>query len=80
MPKSDGLSLHDCLEKEVDAKYFVDWQARKGKQIYIKGDEITPCSLIEVRTDKGDAERKQNKAISGDIHGRFFVSSVSVYA
>ena len=65
MPKSDGLSLHDCLEKEVDTKYFVNWQARKGKQIYLKGDEITPCSLIEVRTDKGDAERKQNKAIFG---------------
>ena len=65
MPKNDGLSLYDCLEKEVDAKYFVNWQARKGKLIYHRGDEITPCSLIEVRTDKGDAERKQNKAIFG---------------
>ena len=44
-PKNLWFELYDILEPEVDQKYFIDWQNRKGKQINLTGYEETPVSV-----------------------------------
>ena len=43
----------------------MDWQAKKGKQIILSGNEKTPCPLVEVRSEKGKLQREQNKLLFG---------------
>lgn len=64
-PKNLWFELYDILEREVEEKYFIDWQARKGKKIRIIGNEKTPATLTEIRTDAGNQERLKNKALLG---------------
>lgn len=70
-PTSLGLLLDDILEKNVDERYFVDRQNRKGKMIHLTGEEQPPAVLKEVRTELGKAERKRNQFLLGiDRHSR----------
>ncbi len=64
-PKDANVGIKDILEIEVDEKYFVDWQARKGKQIVLSGQEQIPCPIVETRSAIGEAQRAKNKQLFG---------------
>ena len=64
-PIGKGISLKDTLEGQIDEKYFIDRQNRKGKKIDLTGEEGTPAVLKEIRTEKGKKERQKNKELLG---------------
>lgn len=64
-PKDKGILLKDTLENGVAKKYYVDWERRDGRRITIKGDELAPDALVEVRTDLWKEQRDRNKKIFG---------------
>lgn len=64
-PKNKGVLLKDIIEMNVPEKYYVNRQARTGKKICLTGKEITPDSLVEVRTDIGKVQRAKNKELFG---------------
>jgi len=60
IPEDKGVLLSEVLEKEVDEKYFIDWQNITHKQISLTGEEQLPSALIESRTEIGKLKRKKN--------------------
>lgn len=64
-PKDRQVTLNDILDREVDPKYFVDWENRTGKKFYLTGLENAPDTFIEARTEYGYQERKKNKQLFG---------------
>ena len=64
-PEDAGIGIEAILEADINEKYFVDWQARKGKQIILSGNEKTPCPIIEIRSKIGEAQRIKNKQLFG---------------
>jgi len=64
-PTNANIGIQDILEDNVDKKYFYNRQAKKGKQTILSGNEKTPSPLIEIRSELGKAQRKQNKKLFG---------------
>jgi site-specific DNA-cytosine methylase len=64
-PNDKNIGIQDILEAKLDDKYYIDWQAKKGKQIILSGNEKTPSPLIEVRTEEGKKQRENNKQLFG---------------
>lgn len=61
VPEDKGVMLADILEEEVAEKYFVDRQKITYKQISLTGEEKTPATFVERKTEIAKLKHQRNK-------------------